>query len=156
MIAGYVYGGDEVRAKFDSMPTELRVALGRGIGRAVLAIQKQVKQEKLSGQVLNVKTGRLRRSITTRITESPEAITGIVGTNVSYARAHEYGFKGTVSVRSHLSHSKKGNAFTVREHSRNVNIPEKSFLRSALNDLRGQTREEIEIAVNKVIVDKFK
>lgn len=155
MITGYVYGGEEVRAKFDQMPADARAALAKGIGRAVLEIQRHVVQDKLTGQVLKVQSGRLRRSITTRVTEQAETVTGIVGTNVEYAAAHEYGFQGTVSVREHLSHSKKGTAFTVRAHSRNVNTPEKSFLRSALDDLRTQTRDEIDQAVNGLIREKF-
>ena len=156
MITGYVYGGTELRAKFDRMPSDMRGALSKGIGRAVLKIQRHVVQDKLSGQVLNVKTGRLRRSITSRVTEQTETVTGIVGTNVSYAAAHEYGFQGTVSVRDHLRTSKLGKAYNVSAHSRNVHIPEKSFLRSALDDLRGDTRDEIEGAINTALREKFR
>ena len=76
-----------------------------GIGRAVLRVQRRVK-EKLSGEVLNVRTGRLRRSIVERVESSGSVVTGIVGTNVEYAAPHEYGFIGVVTVKESLRVSK--------------------------------------------------
>lgn len=59
--------------------------------RATLLLQRTVMKEKLSGQVLNVKTGRLRSSITARTDREAEDITGRVGTNVIYGKFWEMG-----------------------------------------------------------------
>lgn len=151
MIQGTVIGGDAAIAKYDNMPQRLKAELRVGIGRAALLVQVQSKQNKLSGQVLNVKTGRLRRSINTKITETDTGVQGSVGTNVEYAHAHEYGFQGTVSVREHLRTSVLGNKFIVRSHNMNMNVPEKSFLRSALSDMAGPIRQEFENAAQRAI-----
>ncbi|MFX8565905.1 HK97 gp10 family phage protein, partial [Acinetobacter baumannii] len=77
---------------FETMPERLRDELKVGIGRAVLKLQREVVQNKLSGQVLNVRTGNLRRSIDQVVTTEGSAVIGIVSTNVKYGRIHEYGF----------------------------------------------------------------
>lgn len=151
-ISAIVVGGDATVAKFDAFSAKLRAELRVGVGRAALLVQTQTKQNKLSGQVLNVVTGRLRRSINTRLTETDSGVQGTVGTNVSYAHVHEFGFQGTVSVREHLRTSKLGKQFTVRAHSMKMNVPEKSFLRSALTDMQEPIRLEFEAALQRSLL----
>lgn len=151
MISGIIVGGEAATARFSNFSQRLRAELRIGIGRAALLVQTDSKANKLSGQVLNVMTGRLRRSINTKITETEKTVQGTVGTNVAYARVHEFGFQGTVSVREHLRHSKLGNAFTVRAHSMKMNVPEKSFLRSALADMAEPIRQEFEKAMQRAV-----
>jgi hypothetical protein len=78
---------------------------------------------------------------------------------VSYARQHEYGFAGAVSVKAHLRMVKKafGRSITptqvhVRAHARNVVYPERSFLRSALKDMT----PEILQALSSAVLEDFK
>jgi phage gpG-like protein len=106
-----------------------------------------VKADKLSDQVLRVSTGRLRRSITQEVQIESEKIIGIVGTNVEYARAHEYGYTGAVTVKSHIRRLKTGKETNVRSYSRNANIKERSFLRSALSDMESKITEDIQAAL---------
>lgn len=159
MIKGELLGGDELKAKFSQAAPKFTAALGQSIGRLVLMLQRNVKADKLSGQVLRVRTGRLRRSINARTegigTETPA---GYVGTNVSYARAHEYGFAGRVTVKQHMRNIKQafGRSITpvqvmVGTHTRRVDIPEKSFLRSALSELEPQIKSEIRGAVTEAL-----
>jgi len=152
-IRGEIKGDREVVADLRRFNAAARGEIQKGIGRVALKLLTRVKAQKLTGQALNVRTGRLRRSITQRIEASADEISGIVGTNVDYAAVHEYGFKGTVSVKQHLLLVKE--AFgrplkypvwsTVRAHSANVNMPERSFLRSALADLKGSGAIEAEM-----------
>lgn len=152
-VRGEIKGDREVVADLRRFDAAARGEIQKGIGRIALKLLTRVKAQKLTGQALNVRTGRLRRSITQRIEASADEISGIVGTNVDYAPVHEYGFKGTVSVKQHLRLVKE--AFgrplkspvwsTVRAHSANVNMPERSFLRSALADLKGSGAIEAEM-----------
>lgn len=151
MITGTVIGGERAIARFKGMPGRLREELRNGIGRAVLKLQAYVKDGKLSGQVLNVRTGRLRRSIAQQVTDEGQRVVGIVGTNVVYARVHEYGFSGTVDVREHLRRAKSGALQAVRGHSRHVNLPERSFLRSALEDMAPDIRAEVEASLKRAV-----
>jgi phage gpG-like protein len=147
MLKGYVIGGEQVVAKFQVMPQEFHAALKKGITRAVIMVQKLSKQ-KLNGEVLNVRSGRLRRSINTRVTEAASKVEGIVGTNVEYAHVHEFGFHGMVTVREHIRRAKSGKESMVRSQSRKMDVPEKSFLRSALKELEPEIQGEIEGAIN--------
>jgi phage gpG-like protein len=152
LISGVVVGGDRAAARFNASQSALIDALRIGIGRACMLVVKRTK-EKLSDDVLHVRTGRLRRSIhADPVTVSGTQVQGIVGTNVEYAAIHEYGFSGVVSVRESLRTSVLGNSFTVRAHTRNVHLPERSFLRSALTELQPQIRAEVESAVDSYIM----
>ncbi len=151
MISGVVIGGEAATARFANFSQRLRAELRVGIGRAALLVQIDSKQNKLSGQVVNVKTGRLRRTINTKITQTDTGVQGTVGTNVEYAHVHEFGFQGAVSVREHLRRSKLGNEYVVRSHTMRMNIKERSFLRSALADMAGPIGAEFEHAVQRAV-----
>ncbi len=151
MIRGRVVGQNETIVKLGKANLRVREAVRLSISRLTLELLRKVKADKLSGQVLNVRTGRLRRSITQRVETSPGQITGIVGTNVKYARVHEFGFTGPQSVKAHVRQIKSafGRSLSgtrpviVRAHSRNVHIPERSFLRSALADMEPRIRSQM-------------
>jgi phage gpG-like protein len=158
MIDAYLVGDAEVVARLDGMPAKLRDEMKVGIGRATLKLQRMVVQDKLSGQVLKVRTGTLRRSIDQAVTDEGANVVGTVSTNVKYARVHEYGFKGVVTVRESLRTIRQAfgrpidaKQITVRAHSRKMDLPERSFLRSALADLEtsGAIRVEMEAAVKR-------
>ena len=82
-------------------PQELKEALTKGAKLAT----KEAQSAHLSGPkmprgvgdptraTLAVKTGRLRRSITERVTVTKDRVTAQVGTNVKYGRIHEYGLE---------------------------------------------------------------
>lgn len=160
-ITGEIKGDREVVADLRRFDAAARGEIQKGIGRITLKLLTRVKAQKLSGQALNVRTGRLRRSITQRIESGAEEISGIVGTNVDYAAAHEYGFKGAVTVKQHLRLVKQ--AFgrplkspvwsTVSTHTKNVSLPERSFLRSALADMKnaGIIEAEIDASIARAI-----
>jgi len=156
MIEAEITGGASLLLRFGKVPDALRSRLRQSVQEACLKLTGHVKQDKLSGQVLKVQTGRLRRSINQRIEDTTDGINGFVGTNVQYARGHEYGFTGTIGVRETLRTSKNGKEFTVRAHTENVRLPERSFLRSALADQRDQIREQIAQDVKAALVDVIK
>lgn len=151
LIQAVVVGADRVAERLTQTQSNFVAALGDGIGRAVLSVQARVK-DKLSDDVLRVKTGRLRRSITEKVTASGDRVEGIVGTNVEYAPIHEYGFIGKVSVRESLRTSKLGRVFSVSAHERQVDMPERSFLRSALTEMQPEIRALIERTVSDHIL----
>lgn len=121
-------------------------------------IQQHVQTQKLSGQVLNRRTGRLRNSINALVQEAPGSVSARVGTGVSYGRIHEYGFQGTLQVPAHtrmqtmaFGHPMQAKLVEVRAHPMRVNLPERSFLRSSLRDKAPEAIERIRIAVRALI-----
>lgn len=75
-----------------------------------------------------IKTGRLRSSITGRVRGNDI----LVGTNVAYAAAHQFGTRRTVSqsVKAHARRTKDGGISAVRAHTRRmrINLPRRRFL----------------------------
>lgn len=159
MITGYIVGSEQVIKKLENALFVARADIRQTILRLTIQLLRNVKSDKLSGGVLNVRTGRLRRSINQKIEESPDKILGKVGTNVVYGRIFEYGFDGTENVRSHLrtiksAFGKQLNSpvtFSVSAHTRNVHVPERSFLRSALKEMEPLIKEELSASVRRSI-----
>lgn len=158
MIKGELLGGAQLVKYANERAPLLESNLGRAIGRLVLMLLRNVKADKLSGQVLNVRTGRLRRSINAKVMLEGPKPEGTVGTNLVYARPHEYGFKGAEQVKAHLRTIKQAFGKSIAPVSvqvagfvRKVDIPEHSFLRSALADLEPTIKSEIRGAVTEAL-----
>jgi len=108
--------------------------------------------------VLKVQSGRLKRSINQRVDGAgTDKVSGTVGTNLVYARPHEMGFSGIVNVKEHLQ--TRTQAFgrpispiqvSIKAHKMKMNLPERSFLRSALADLEPKVDEELRNAANYI------
>ena len=121
-------------------------------------MEAHVKMEKLSGQALKRRTGNLSRSITHKTSESNGTTTAIVGTNASYAAVHEFGHSGSVNVPAHMrmqtmAFGKRMAAkqVMVKAHPMKQNIPERSFLRSTLNETRTDSLERIRRSMRDLI-----
>ncbi len=85
------------------------IALGLKIRRTInaltLRLQRIVQEDMLSGQRLNVQSGRLRGSVSSKVDEDKDSIEGTVGAGgalVPYAPAHEFGLNGSMGVKAHL------------------------------------------------------
>jgi len=72
---------------------EIKAALRRGMGKAVLIVENQAKKNvsQTGEKHPQVKTGRLRASIESDVSESGNKIVGTVGTNVEYGKPLEFG-----------------------------------------------------------------
>lgn len=152
-------GGEEVAIKLKSLDSKVHESLLQTITKLSIELQGYIKSEKLSGQVLKTKTGTLRRSINFKVDSTSTTITGKVGIGgdaAKYGVMHEFGFNGAENVKAHLRTIKQafGKSITpkqisVSSHTRKVNFPEKSFMRSALKDFEPKIQEEISKALIK-------
>lgn len=174
MIKVQIIGDKELVAQLSTAIEKIRGSMIKSISRLTLELTKHVKEDKLSGQVLNVRTGgRLRRSIHNTIQSDPEQVVGKVGTDVVYAAFHEYGFHGTESVRAYTRRtltqmkdarrmnpakyiSKRQGEIQVKAHTRQVNYPEHSFLRSALKDMEPYIKQQLVEAANGSVRESIK
>jgi phage gpG-like protein len=146
MISSSVTGVETVLARFDAKSSSVREQLRRDMQGLLFKVQAQVVTGKLSGDPLHRRTGNLASGINTRVTETPDAITGTVGTKVVYGRVHEYG--GTFQVPQHqrevttvFGRAVAAHEVTVRPHP--ATYPERSFLRSTLADMADDIRDTI-------------
>lgn len=156
MIIFKINGDEDTQKMLRQSYPAVQEQVSRSITRLTLQLLTRVKEEKLSGQVLKNRTGRLRRSINSRFdTASGGKVAGYVGTNVEYAKIHELGFNGNMTVKAHLRQITQAfgkkllspKMVEVRSHSRHVNLPERSFLRSALKEMEPDVREQLLSAV---------
>lgn len=158
MIKGALIGGKELVARVGRLDSVVKGALRQSITKLSIKLQRLVKQ-KLSDNVLRVRTGRLRRSITCKVDEQTWQIIGTVGTNVEYAARHEFGFHGTENVRAHLRMMKQAfgrpvknpRKIMVQQHSRTVNTPARSFLRSSLADMQDEIVADMQSAITAAV-----
>lgn len=75
-----------------------------GLRRGMLGTVGIIQRQFLSGPrplKLDVRTTRLRNSITHRVENQNGRILAAAGTNVIYAPRHEFGFRGMENVRAH-------------------------------------------------------
>ncbi|MCK0203066.1 phage virion morphogenesis protein [Ornithobacterium rhinotracheale] len=93
------------------------------------------RKDKENERSLLVNTGNLRRSIdkeNAKIEPKSNGVTITIGSDVPYARAHNFGFSGVVeqNVGEHRRKSKKGKEYFVKAHRRNMkmNIPKRQFI----------------------------
>lgn len=164
MIIGHLSGDTRVLLAIQSRGIIVRDELRSAITTQGLRVLGLVKA-KVSGPVLKSRTGTLRRKLNMQLTESPEELTASVGLKLSYAAVHEYGFDGTVTIREHLRHVKSGDVRgrldggrsrvlaqgigRVREHTRHMHVPERSYLRSTLAEEHATIRAAMLAAVRR-------
>lgn len=111
-----------------------RLHLRQAFSKVGYGLVTYIKTNKLAGDPLHQRSGRLAESIHAENTSNERTISVRVGTNVRYAAVHEYGFNDVVNVRAHLRLSKNGIKFPVRAHTMDMKMPERSFMRSSLRE----------------------
>lgn len=150
----------QVLAKFDVMPGRVHDALVAKVGALDLQLEAKVKN-KLSGAVLQVKTGALRRSIFSTVEDQGNAVYGVVASSgdVKYAAIHEFGFSGTEAVKAHVRQIsqafgkplKNAIAVQVRAFDRKMDMPQRSFLRSSLAEMKDAITQGLQQAVREAV-----
>ena len=151
MLNVSITGMDEVMARLNVAPQRLTESLRIAMTRLSIIVQSAVKEQKLTGQALSVRTGTLRRSINRVVSQDDGGIYATIGTNVVYGAVHEYGYQGPQAVRAHTRTSVLGNQYTVGAFTRQVNLPERSFLRSTLAEREGEIQLTLRQAVLKAL-----
>jgi hypothetical protein len=112
---------------------------------------------KLSGTVLNARSGRLRDSLRATVDVS-SAIAASLTADTPYAAYQEYGFTGVERVRAHLRNQTQAFgrpiapvAANVRAYERQVDYPAHSYLRAALAELAPQIASVVADATQKAL-----
>jgi len=152
-------------------PEELLRVVAKGMVRGTLLIAGRIQRERFTGKgpfaialkKLGVITGRARQSITASPQASivGDAVQTSIGSNVSYVKAHEFGFKGRVSVKAHevtmtKLFGRKLKAplrFSRLASTRSVNIPERAMIRTGIKEhiitIYRETQRELTSAMKR-------
>lgn len=139
-----VVGDRALIARLTAMPSNLQKALYRKTTILALRLEARVKN-KLNGVVLKVRTGALRRSIHHTVTQGVTEVQGRVYSSgdVKYAAIHEFGGR----TKPHLIVPRKASVlafpvggktiFSMFVNHPGSNIPQRSYMRSTLREMRG-------------------
>lgn len=130
-VAVEVRGLDKLQRYLGRFDKTLRDGLLRAMKQTAAVVERHVKSAKLSGQVLRVRSGRLRSSIIGRAEQRGTEIIGVVGSNVIYARIHELGGR---AGRGHR---------TI--------IPARPYLKPAMEEKREEILKLIDSAVHTAV-----
>jgi phage gpG-like protein len=149
-------GDRELVAKFTAMPSKVHASLLKKVTVLALQLESKVKAA-LSGPVLKVQTGALRRSIFETVEDSPTKVIGKVASSgdVKYAAIHELG--GVIPAHDIVPNKAQALAFVMggkqvfakRVHIPDVTMPQRSFLRSSLADMAPQIEQGLRDAVRE-------
>lgn len=139
----------KARKQLGGLAKGLRQAMKVAMRARVNARISHVVKNKLTGQVLRVQTGTLRRNVanTANVVQAGDHLIGAFGTDLRYGIAHELGFVGAVTVKAHererrMTRSQRRKAAAlfganaedlratahVRAHQRQVNIRARHYL----------------------------
>jgi hypothetical protein len=151
-IKGFVTGVREVNVRLIGMPDRIRAEILDTMRQLTGELETHVTGDYLSGQALNVVTGRLRGSIGHRVYQEGNAIIGeVYSAGVPYARIQNDGGRtGPHIIEPHTA--KMLHFFGSRDGAelflRRVNHPGsrfkgKFFMGKALFDMRGQIVMEL-------------
>jgi phage gpG-like protein len=146
MLSLEITGSKELADRLNAGPDDIRRALRNKVTALTLKLEAKVKVDKLSGQVLHARTGALRRAVASRVEEIGAQIIGTVyvSNDVKYAHIHEYGGRtlphDIVPVKAKaLAFMMSGKqVFAKRVHHPGSVMPERSYLRSSLDDMRDE------------------
>lgn len=162
MLTVSLVGDRELIQRLSAMPAAVKGALLRKVTELAFKLEAKIKGDKLSGQVLNVRTGALRASIANDVTETATTVSGraFSSGDVKYAGIHEFG--GKIPAHEILATKAQALAFAVggkqvfarRVQIPDVTMPERSFMRSSLADMRGEIVEGLKQAAREGVAKK--
>ena len=154
MITARLVGDDVVLEWLRGASDAVASGIAQAITQLGIDLQRHIQDDELSGQTLAVRSGSLKSSIDLQIDQGSETISATVYSDSKYAAAHEYGFAGTVDVKSSLRRITEAfgrpiseKTINVRAYRRGMELPERSFMRSALEDMDPAIRDEVEAAL---------
>lgn len=149
----------DVHIQLNEENNRVKVEVRRTITALTLKLQRMVQEDMLSGQRLNVQSGRLRGSLASKVEETGGVIEGVVsagGAHVKYAFIHEFGLSAAISIKEHLRHIKQafGRPITPRDvlvkaHTRVVNFKERRFMRDSLDEIAKIVPKNIDKAIER-------
>lgn len=161
MIGLNIVGTEQVLEKLGTVTAKVRIAAKSSLDAWATELAGYIQAEKLSGQVLNRRTGDLRatvhpipaKDIGTAISAGAGG-----GANLRYAKIHEYG--GLIPAHTVVATNAKALAFTVNGMLRfaksvsipAVTMPERSYMRSALREQAPDGIAQLRAAVKEAIL----
>lgn len=160
MITIKLEGKKKVVAQLEAMPVAVQVALLQKMEALAVMLQSYIRTDKLSGQVLKVRSGALRRSIQKTVTNFGKRIIAQIFSSgdVKYAGIHEFG--GTINHPGGTPYIPRKGMLAIfvsksdmfaqalpKTKPHPIPMPERSFMRTGLHDKTKEISEGMKEAV---------
>lgn len=165
MISGYLVGDKALIARLGDVSMRMKAEVDTTVQKLGYALQARVQTNYLTGQVLKVRTGRLRSSIAqgsgdsrSRFESTAEKAIAYVGTNVTYGVAWEKGLpaRDVAPVRAKALRFEIGGEVIFRKRVHIPAQPPRQFLEPALRDLRPTIVYELGQALKRGMLEALK
>ena len=151
MMFATLTGADELETQLADLPANIRARLDAKARDLAAALVAKVRNQKLSGEALQTKTGTLKNSISADISLEGGALKATVGSfgDVKYAAVQEFG--GRTSAHEIVADKARALAFLVGgplRFARRVahpgsTIPPHAYLQSSLDESRDEIVAEL-------------
>ncbi len=156
MISAHLIGDQQLLERLRALPSIVNSGLVRGFTRLGIDLQRTL-QDSLGGQLRSrARPPNSRTDL--RVEQSGGTITAKVRADLQNAAAREHGLSGTANVRASLRHkrgafvrpvAKKAIGAPAGDHG--PDLPEGSFLRSALDSMTPAVRDEVEATLEEAV-----
>ena|SRR5579859_3216999 len=147
---------DDIAAAMENKAELIFSAVRGEMPAAVGNLLAYIQDSKLSGQVLNQRSGNLKRSGFTEVASGDASVTGYVGfgRTVPYAAIHNYG--GSINIPEVdgklMVFQRNGlTVFTTKHRAFTVTMPERNFLESSATEREPVIREGFREAVAEAV-----
>src|SRR5574337_1493461 len=139
-------GLEEAHVRLNGLPASLAAALSAKATELAAALADRVKTFKLAGGVLNAQSGARQASITADVAADGDEIGASVGStgDVKYAAIQEFGGQTAaheilpIKARALAFMAGRGLRFARKVAHPGSIIPERSYLRSSLEEMSGE------------------
>jgi phage gpG-like protein len=156
VISASINGLDALTSRLAALPQTLAERLEQEVERLSGVLRDRVERN-LSGAVLQQRSGRLAGSIAVNVERAGLGVSASVTSDAPYAAIHEYG--GTIPAHAILPQSARALAFPWRGQQRffkrvqlpAVTMPERSFMRSALDETASEIQAAVQTAALEVV-----
>lgn len=148
-ITGSIVGVEAVVARLGvTAPANAVARLRTTVHQLGIQLETKVKLEKLNGQVLKRRSGRLAGSINTRFVDTQDSSTATVGTALRYGRIWELTGSPAYTITAIRKKALfwPGAAHPVKSVLHPAQAP-RPFLRPALDEMRTTIRAQLEAAM---------
>jgi hypothetical protein len=158
VITARLVGDDAVLAWLRAAPDLAASGLARAITTLGIELQRKIQEIELTGQPLVTRSSSLKSSNSLQVDQSDDKIAATVSSGSQYTHAREYGFAGAVDVGTNLRRITKAfgrpiprKAISIQSYRRRIDVPDRSFLSSALEDMEPAIHDEVEAALREAL-----
>lgn len=154
-VRGRIVGAEKVSLKIGTGGQRVMDAVRKTVRQLGYELERIVKQDTLSGQVLHRRSGDGARSVNTRFVSGPTSETARVGTKKVYMRAWQLGFhvpERTIEAKNAQALFWPGARHPVKSvRQRARDVAARPFLTVGLNILRPRIGPRIHAAANAAL-----